>query len=591
MVCHRVPLKRGTGYTLQIEKSEGESKTKRYLNSIYNPKEEAEKWAQEIFEPGVRAYAIYGIGALYHIEALCGKFNRQEKTIKLILMEPFDEVRKIMEKEPCLQSLMKKDFVCWISSLEEVDLRRQIGSFLTAEEIKTMKALIYPAYQGLDLSLERLFLQVVKNLKVQTILTRNTLYYFKDCFPENLIRNAKYILHAPRIEKFDNLFVDRTAVIVSAGPSLEKNIELLKEYRDQVLIISGGRSLKALLKRGIRPHFVCSVDSHEINHQLYEAMGILQCGIPMVCSWGNHYGIVRDYQGEKIFFNDSGLSDLDMRLFGERMGSLTVGLTVASLQVSLAELLGCGTIIFIGQDMAYEGSRHYGDDTASSIDQGVEEEGSLFEVKGNLQDKVRTNYELDSFRIYLEGQIRAIEGRRFINATEGGAYMKGTEVISLKEALDAYAGEKEDFCNIIEKALLKLKDKRKSESFLRNIQDMLEDAKKLESYGKEALKLSMRISLDFYKNKSVLKKLELMDEKIDSIKESTELSNYFIQEELHLLGEKTAEELKDKEIIAQTRLLYRSIMHAGEKMRALLESELENLEGFWLLKDCEKADI
>ncbi|MDO4720805.1 MAG: DUF115 domain-containing protein [Peptostreptococcaceae bacterium] len=579
IVCHRVPLKKGSGYTLQIERSKGESRTKKYLSSIYNPQEEAEKWAQEAFEPEARAYAVYGIGALYHIEALCRKISQQKKTIKLILIEPFEEVRKVMEEEPRLQNLLKEDFVRRISSLEEVDLRGQIGSFLTAEEIKTMKALVYPSYQGLDLSLERLFLQVVKNLKVQTILTRNTLYYFKDCFPENLIRNAKYLLHAPRIETIENLFPGRTAVVVSAGPSLEKNIEVLKEYRDQVLIISGGRSLKALLKRGIEPHFVCSVDSHEINHRLYQSMEILDCGFPLVCSWGNHYGIVRDYQGEKIFFNDSGLSDLDRRLFGERVGSLTVGLTVASLQVSLAELLGCGTILFIGQDMAYAEGRQYGEDTASSIDKKTEE-GGFFEVRGNVQDKVRTNYELDSFRVYLEGQIRGMKGCKFINATEGGAYMKGTEVRSLKEALDAHAGEKEEFHGLIEKALIKRKDERKKEGFAQNLRDMLEDAKKLESYGKEGLKLSMRVSLDFHKNKPILKKLEAIDEKIGSVKESTELSNYFIQEELHLLGEKTAEELKDKEIIAQTRLLYRSIMQAGEKMRVLLESELKNLEGF-----------
>lgn len=578
----RQPLKKKEGYTLQVLIEEGESKVKKYLHSPYEPWEEAKRWAEQVFEKNIYAYAVYGIGAVYHIEALLDRIKEEGVKAKIFLTEPFEEVLSLIDRDPRWERLRQNQEILLADSFDEVLMRAALNR-LTEKESRTMKALIYPPYKDLDLRSEKIFLQTVRNIKVKKILVRNTLRAFKDCFPENLIKNAKHLLLSATIEKLRDLFPDRTAVIVSAGPSLEKNVDLLREYQDRVLIITGGRSAQALLQRGIRPHFICSLDSHEANYQLYESMDLLSQTVPMISSWGNHHKIVEKYCGKKIFFDDSGLVYFAEGLFGRWVEGVQAGLTVASLQLGAAAVMGCRRIIFIGQDMAYTGDQRYGKDTRGDFED-EREHLHFHDVKGNVEETVKTTFELDSFRLYLEEQIRSLPDLQFVNATEGGAYMQGTKVMPLAQALQIYAGEKENFDRRIEEALQTSVSDERMKFFRENLRRMLEDAKALERYGREALILAMKISTDYYKNAGILKKLEIVDKKIESVKKSTELSNYFIQEELHQMDEKTADEMKDKEIIEETKLLYQSIKSAGAKMAALLEEELKNIAEFELSK-------
>jgi hypothetical protein len=63
-------------------------------------------------------------------------------------------------------------------------------------------------------------------------------------------------------------------VIVSAGPSLERNLHLLAEpgVRERVVIVAAQTMLKPLLRKGIKPHFVCALDYHELSKRFYEGL-------------------------------------------------------------------------------------------------------------------------------------------------------------------------------------------------------------------------------------------------------------------------------------------------------------------------------
>lgn len=585
------PLKRQEGYTVQIEyQKDKDAKKTKYLHSLYDPFGEAEKWAEEVFDSKVRVYIIYGIGFLYHIEALIHRIEEEQRSrekresvfpkVRLILMEPFAEVRKVVRQTEKWNHLRERENVIFIESFDEVLLRKAFNKELTREEIDGLKIAFWTPYRELDLTAEKALMETVRNVKARRLLSSNTLHTFKDSLPENLVKNAKYILYSTKIQELENLFLNRTAIVVSAGPSLEKNIAKLKDFRKRVLIISGGRSVKALLSQGITPHLICSLDPDEENYRLYRDMGLLALEIPMISTWGNYYGIVEEYAGRKIFVNNSGLESLDQEFLGEKLTTVATGFTVASLQMSAAMAMGCDKIIFVGQDMAYdEDGKRYGKETKREVGDDVSS-AHLYYVRGNIREKVKTSYDLDAFRLYFEEQISGINHCTFVNATEGGAYIQGTEVMTLQAALEKYAGGEEDFTQVIDERLTIVRDSEKKQRLKENLRRCLKDAKKLEQYGHEALIWAMKITLDFEKNKAVLKKLEQIDKKIESVKDSTDLSNYFIQKELGYVGGTTEEDLDNKEIIEQTRLLYRSIREAGEKMSVLLREELKVLDEF-----------
>src|SRR5690606_27225648 len=83
----------------------------------------------------------------------------------------------------------------------------------------------------------------------------------------NLVMNADRYIASPGIEDLRDALAGKPAVVVSAGPSLVRNIhELAKPgVRDRVCIIAVQTTLKPLLAAGVRPHFVVALDYHEIS--------------------------------------------------------------------------------------------------------------------------------------------------------------------------------------------------------------------------------------------------------------------------------------------------------------------------------------
>ncbi|MEL7237976.1 MAG: 6-hydroxymethylpterin diphosphokinase MptE-like protein, partial [Planctomycetota bacterium] len=98
----------------------------------------------------------------------------------------------------------------------------------------------------------------------------NTTVRFGRKSVENLLANLDHFVSAPGIERLAGAAEGRPAVLVSAGPSLRKNIERLRGMEDRVVIIAVQTTLRPLLDAGVTPHFVCAIDHHEISTRFYE---------------------------------------------------------------------------------------------------------------------------------------------------------------------------------------------------------------------------------------------------------------------------------------------------------------------------------
>ena len=95
----------------------------------------------------------------------------------------------------------------------------------------------------------------------------------------NILANTPTIIRSPGVKRLFNRFENLPAIIVGAGPSLDKNVTLLREVKDRAVIIAVDRTLGLLLPLGITPHLVPSIDYSKINydekyapHQLEEKL-------------------------------------------------------------------------------------------------------------------------------------------------------------------------------------------------------------------------------------------------------------------------------------------------------------------------------
>ena len=251
---------------------------------------------------------------------------------------------------------------------------------------------------------------------------------------ENMLDNVSEIANNPGINLLYDKFKGRPAVIVATGPSLKKNMHLLKDLYDKALIISVDASFKFLMANGIKPHMVTSLErEHEVElffdgFETEEVKDVYMTACPVLF---NH--VYESYAGPQIIvyrnFDHFKWLEIDR-------GILDIKLSSSNMAFKVAEALGCDPIILVGQDLAYgpDGETH-----ATEVPFSAEGE-AIFDVKGNIADTVRTNSGWYSFLKAFEVDIAEHNGR-VINCTEGGAYIPGTAIAPFQDAIDKYIAD------------------------------------------------------------------------------------------------------------------------------------------------------
>jgi hypothetical protein len=81
------------------------------------------------------------------------------------------------------------------------------------------------------------FIDVLKNFIAETIMRIKTEASLSEIWFRCYMSNIPHILKSSPIDNLYNSFKNKPAIIVSAGPSLNKNINLLKDYQDKAIII------------------------------------------------------------------------------------------------------------------------------------------------------------------------------------------------------------------------------------------------------------------------------------------------------------------------------------------------------------------
>ncbi|KRT35865.1 motility associated factor glycosyltransferase family protein [Acetomicrobium hydrogeniformans] len=298
--------------------------------------------------------------------------------------------------------------------------------------------------------------------------------------------SSPWIAFGPKLRTLKGAFKGRPSVVVSAGPSLDKNFHLLKGREDRLLIIATDTVLRKLLKNGIRPHIVCALerglavlDKHfrdvirDYEEELKDVLLIVQsvCVPQIVGTW----------PGPKIVVGKAGLP-LDYWVVGQLLDGDVIpsGASVAHMCMNIAALLGSDKIALIGQDLAYgeEGTTHSSDTAWSKEKSGdamISEENRI-PVPGALGGSVFTHGIWLMFLRIFEQMIGSLAegGLRVYDCTEGGALIRGTEVMSFKDFTDGFVDSIEGLPILPQEVVIQDTDKDwrgLADSLLKNIDD------------------------------------------------------------------------------------------------------------------------
>lgn len=303
-----------------------------------------------------------------------------------------------------------------------------------------------------------IFFECVKETCRANVINRNTLDVFGQYMATNYLYNLGQFFKGSGINNiYDAMqkyqYRDYPAVIISAGPSLEKNIDELKKYKNRAFVICVDAALRAAQNHGIEPDLVVSVDPTMGNGDGY--IIDIKRDYPFIIHLNSSTKLVQNIKGRKFYTcnEDFYLKDL-LEQYEKNLIILETGGSVANTAFTFARLMEFKTIILIGQDLAYPNNQFH----ASGC---FEDEGEVdtndskryFYVESVDGSKVITEENMDKYRLWFQEQIAFYPGLNVIDATEGGALIKGTEIMRLRDALKKVCPKhKMNFRKIIDSA-------------------------------------------------------------------------------------------------------------------------------------------
>ena len=342
----------------------------------------------------------------------------------------------------------------------------------------------------------------------------------------NVIKNLPSLSSACNLHQ---LSVDgvKDAVIVASGPSLDKNVSLLKEVQDNVFIVAALRSLPVLNAAGVTPDLVIQLDAENddvveallpdpkfpVKNFLFDAMvnpGFLKIPAEQyLWSLGQH------------FF------DVHQALGTRPTPFMAPSVSIYSLE--LCHFLGFQSICFIGQDLAADGEKQYAEDATNLLPRHSNIEMFHIEVPGFFGGSVMTrnsfDYQIKRCTEIAKQWKKTNHEINLVNATEGGAFIDGFNHMKLSEFIDWQSLTSK----IIKKDILLNRDLAISDTLVNNYLEKTNVVMdNIVTLANQIIKLDQKME----KNKGIRKKIEKNIKKFRNLNDKTSLIQVAMQERI-----------------------------------------------------------
>ncbi|ACM92477.1 motility accessory factor [Nautilia profundicola AmH] len=411
---------------------------------------------------------------------------------------------------------------------------------------------------------------------------------------EHHINNIPTMLKNPYFSQLENKKNTDVAIIVSTGPSLAKQLPLLKKIQNHATLICIDASMPILAKHGIVPDFVTSLERVQATAKFFKnTPPKFQKNIIMLHASLQHKDVLKYSKGKKI---------LPMRPFRhtkyfklDKFGYLGIGMSAANMAYELAYFMKYKTIVLIGQDLAYsEDGKSHSEGHVFGANQVKHKPTDEYVTKYGGNGVIKTTRVWNMFRNFFEKDIEDAkeQGVTTINATEGGARIHGAIEMPFSEVVEKYIDT----------------SKNKKEIKLRTLSDntinklLLKSHKKIETmvnYGQKVQSKIEKVFLQVAKECEKLAKLKdenkleeidyekllKLSNKIDKIKDIIETERFSL-----IFGETIESYLVNKELDL-AKIMVRPSNTEIEKKAKLIEWIMQHKEWLFMLAGSINAQI
>lgn len=508
-------------HILKIEKDN----KKFYLGGKRNAKQPPHEWLLDQGDlPEGFTFIMFGMGNILYLKEL---IENVKVRLNIIIYEPSISIfKKCLDLIDLDGGIQRHLIIFWVEGLGQMILNGMksiLEPLMTVDRLKYVQLFILPNYEKIfEKECEQL-VELCNGIARDARVEYNTRVNFAYTSALNAMKNAKFLCNGYKtVQLVDIIPKSIPAIIVAAGPSLNKNIQELKKAKNKSFIIAVDTALKPLLKQGIVPDMFFIVDA-EKPLELFLMDGVEQ--IPMVSTMNASPDVLAYHKGKKFFYNRNLIFVEKILMHCDtRYGAVDTGGSVATNAFSLLYKVGFETVILVGQDLALTGNRTHADGTFEEKMQEIDVSNCKM-VEGNYEELVPTRTDFAVFRDWYVETIRKYREYdpefRVINATEGGAKIEGTEIMTLKQAIEQECTKEVDIKACIDslKPMLDEEGQHWAREYLSKIPDEFEQLKrnsqKLRKSYQKLQQICGRKKLDTVAYEKLLKKIRSQAIKVE----------------------------------------------------------------------------
>ncbi|MBV4428326.1 motility associated factor glycosyltransferase family protein [Clostridium tyrobutyricum] len=424
-------------YTFKYDNNE----KKIYINSKYSVQNEVNKLFENIDFTKNNLFIVYGIGLGYHITEL---INRSSENSRIFVIEKDMKILNTYLRCKSLTELASKKITLFFGNEQQIIslLSYYLFKFPIMNISKNCTPVVLSSYYSI-------YGEWIANMNKRVYdLIRHAFFGLGNDVQDtieglkNNFKNIEELIKSPSIENIKNKYSGKPAIIVGAGPSLDKNIDELKKVQDKALILATDAVISTLKNHNIVPDAIFTIERVITTYNSFYKNNHIDKNIVFVGP-----PVVRNEILEKLQSNKKLLCLKKGESINEWINNsilkenrlINMGTSCAHIALAFAKYVDADPVVFIGMDLAYtkEGKTHSNDVEIGS--KANLEDKSLIYVKDIYGDMIPTNYPLKNFLTFLETELaRDFGNRKYIDATEGGAFKAGSEIMSLKEVISKY---------------------------------------------------------------------------------------------------------------------------------------------------------
>lgn len=324
-----------------------------YLHNNYGAESEAKEIFEKIKTTDFSMNVIYGFGLGYLIQ----EFAINAKGLVFVFEPDIEILATTLEVVDFSEELSKKN-VFIFNDFDELK-KCYLENFIFKSDTSIT---FLPSYKKI---FEKDLIEFAQRLNLvmgSSIIDNN--YIKNKLIPavKSVCNNIDCLVKEPTLGVFKDIYKDKTALVISAGPSLDKNLETIKKYRDKVIIFSVGQALRTLLHDDITPDFVGLV---ETSSQMSQLENLDTSNINLILEPLTYNGLHQS-KFKNIISYPSKVSTPNLIWTSianiDASNYISSG-TVSYMMLYSAYLLGFKDLILVGQDLAFLDGKCYTKDT------------------------------------------------------------------------------------------------------------------------------------------------------------------------------------------------------------------------------------